>query len=209
MDVDAPPSPPRVYHLVTEKKKAKGKGKAVVLSPEPSPPVAATSANITTSLSHEEPPSPPKKVLKRKRAPSKTIPSEPGPSKPTRARVATPAAAVIPSDAEASDIIRPSVKKPRFSPKKASKKKSSRKTTKSAISDAPPDSNRMFLGHPKQQYLAAELTQAQDPGQEGIPIDRHNSCAELENYRFEDLVTAPNEFFDSLLQHPAAPQYQL
>ncbi|PBK95932.1 hypothetical protein ARMGADRAFT_1028180 [Armillaria gallica] len=158
-----------------KKKKAKGKGKAVVLSPEPSPPVTAASANIATSLSHEEPPSPPKKVLKRKCAPSKTVPSEPGPSKLTCARVATPTTAVIPSDAEASDAIRPSIKKPCFSPKKASKKKSSCKTTKSAISDTLPDSNRMFLGCPKQQYLAAELTQAQDPGQE---------------------VTVPNKFFD-------------
>ncbi|PBK92333.1 hypothetical protein ARMGADRAFT_1081118 [Armillaria gallica] len=212
MDVDALPSPPRVYHLVTgtllhsrslvvhspspeaspsncgdkiqqcekwKKKKAKGKGKAVVLSPKPSPPVAATSANIATSLSHEEPPSPPKKVLKRKCAPTRTVPSEPGPSKLTCARVATPTTAVIPSDAEASNAVRPSIKKPHFSPKKASKKKSSHKTTKSA-----------------QQYLAAELTQVQDPGQEGIPIDRHNSHAKLENYRFEDLVTAPNKFFD-------------
>ncbi|PBK99299.1 hypothetical protein ARMGADRAFT_1074178 [Armillaria gallica] len=228
MDVDALPSPPRVYHLVTstplhsrslvvhssspeaspsnhgnkiqqhekwKKKKAKGKSKAVVLSPEPSPPVAAASANIATSLSREEPPSP-KKVLKRKRTPSKTVPSEPGPSKLTRARVAAPTAAVIPSDAEASDAICPTIKKPRFSPKKASKKKSSHKTTKSAISDVPPDSNQMFLGHPKQQYLAAELTQAQDPGQEGIPINRHNSRAKLENFRFKDLVTAPDEFFD-------------
>ncbi|PBK94911.1 hypothetical protein ARMGADRAFT_1078783 [Armillaria gallica] len=229
IDVDALPSPPRVYHLVTgtplhsrslvvhspspeaspsnrgneiqqhekrKKKKAKGKGKAVVLSPEPSPSVTAASANVATSLSREEPPSPPKKVLKRKCPPSKTVPSEPGPSKSTHARVAAPTTAVIPSDAEASDAIRPSIKKPHFSPKKASKKKSSRKTTKSAISDVPPDSNQMFLGRPKQQYLAAELTQAQDPGQEGIPIDRHNSCAELENFRFKDLVTAPDEFFD-------------
>ncbi|PBK84297.1 hypothetical protein ARMGADRAFT_1088537 [Armillaria gallica] len=180
-----------------KKKKAKGKGKAVVLSPEPSPPpVAATSANIATSLSREEPPSPPKRVLKRKHAPSKTVPSEPGPSKLTCARVATPTAAVIPSDAEASNTVCPTVKKPCFSPKKASKKKSSRKTTKSAISNTPPDSNQMFLGHHKQQYLAAKLTQAQDPGQVGIPIDRHNSLAKLENYQFEDLVTAPNEFFD-------------
>ncbi|PBK98299.1 hypothetical protein ARMGADRAFT_1075163 [Armillaria gallica] len=229
MDVDVPPSLPRVYHLVTgtllhsrslvvhspspaaspsthgdkvqqcekqKKKKAKGKGKAVVLSPEPSPPVTAASANVATSLSHEEPPSLPKKVLKRKRAPSKTIPSEPGPSKSTRARVAAPSTAVIPSNAEASDAIRPTVKKPRFSPKKASRKKSSRKTTKPAVSNVPPDSNRMFLGRPRQQYLAAKLIQAQDPGQEGIPIDRHNSCTELENFRFKDLVTAPDKFFD-------------
>ncbi|PBK79663.1 hypothetical protein ARMGADRAFT_1092928 [Armillaria gallica] len=208
MDVDALPSPPRVYHPVTgtplhscslvmhspspealpsncgnevqqrekrKKKKAKGKGKAVVLSPEPSPPVAAASANVAASLSCEEPPSPPKKVLKRKHTPSKTVPSEPGPSKLTCARVAAPSAAVIPSDAEASDAIHPTVKKPCFSPKKASKKKSSCKTTKPAVSDVPPDSNRMFLGRPKQQYLAAELTQAQDPGQE---------------------ITAPDEFFD-------------
>ncbi|PBK97948.1 hypothetical protein ARMGADRAFT_1027331 [Armillaria gallica] len=230
MDVDAPPSPPRVYHLVTDtllhsrslvvcspspeaspsncgdkiqqrkkqkKKKAKGKGKAVVLSPKPSPPVTAASANITTSLSHEEPPSPLKKVLKRKHAPLKTVPSEPGPFKSTYARVATPTTAVIPSDTEASNAICPTIKKPHFSPKKASKKKSSHKTTKSTISDALPDSNWMFLGHPKQQYLAAELTQAQDPGQEGIPIDRHNSCAELENYQFGNLVTVPDEFSEA------------
>ncbi|PBK82080.1 hypothetical protein ARMGADRAFT_1038859 [Armillaria gallica] len=230
MDVDAPPSPPRIYHLVTstplhsgslvvhspspkvlpsncgdeiqqckkrKKKKAKGKGKAVVLSPEPSPPpVAATSADIATSLSCEEPPSLPKKVLKRKHAPSKTVPSEPGPSKLTHARVATPTAAVIPSDAEASDAVCPTIKKPWFSPKKASKKKSSHRTTKSTVSDAPQDSNWMFLGYPKQQYLAAELTQAQNPGQEGIPINRHNSCTELENYCFKDLVTSSDEFFD-------------
>ncbi|PBK87893.1 hypothetical protein ARMGADRAFT_1085228 [Armillaria gallica] len=202
MDVDVLPSPPRVYHLVTgtllhscslvvcssspeaspsnhgneiqqckkrKKKKAKGKGKAVVLSPVLSPPP------VTTPSAHEEPPSLPKKVLKRKHTPSKTAPSEPGPSKLTHARVATPTAAVIPSNAEASNAVHPTVKKPCFSPKKASKKKSSHKTTKSAVSDAPPDSNQMFLGRPKQQYLAAELTQAQDPDQE---------------------VTAPNKFFD-------------
>ncbi len=54
----------------------------------------------------------------------------------------------------------------------------------------------MFSGCPKQQFLADELTHAQDPDQEGIPINRHNSCAELEDYRFEDLITVPDEFFE-------------
>lgn len=223
MAVDAPPSPSRVYHPVTgtplpsrslimhspspvalpstrgdevqqrekrKKKKSKGKGRAVVLSPEPSPPpVAAASAAVVTTLSQD------KKALKRKRAPSKPVPSEPGPSRPTRARVTAPPAADIPSDSEASDAVRPTVKKPRFSPKKVSSKVS-RKTTKSAASGAPQGSNRMFSGRPKQHFLAAALTHAQDPDQEGVPIDRHNSRAELENYRFEDLITAPDEFFE-------------
>ncbi|PBL04602.1 hypothetical protein ARMGADRAFT_1071039 [Armillaria gallica] len=215
MDVDAPPSPPRVYHLVTDisfqlcnkiqqcekrkKKKVKGKGKAVALNPEPSPPsVVTTSTDVTTSPTHEEPPSPPKQVLKRKHTPTKTAPSEPGLSKPTHASIAASKAAVIPSDAEASNAACLAVKKPQFSPKKASKKKSSCKTAKSAISDTLQGSNRMFLGHPKQQSLAAELTQAQGHDQEGIPIDRHSSCTELENYRFKDLVTVPNKFFDPI-----------
>ncbi len=37
---------------------------------------------------------------------------------------------------------------------------------------------------------------APDPDQEGIPINRHNSCAKLEDYRFKDLITVPDEFFE-------------
>ncbi len=96
------------------------------------------------------------------------------PSGPTRSSVAASKAAAISSTAGGSGIAGPSVKKPHFSPKKVSKK-ASHKTTKSAASGASQGSNWMFSGCPKQQFLAAELTHAQDPDQEGVPIDRHNS----------------------------------
>ncbi|PBK59242.1 hypothetical protein ARMSODRAFT_1027592 [Armillaria solidipes] len=88
------------------------------------------------------------------------------------------------------------VKKPYFSPEKAAKPKSFKLPTTATPDLASQDSNRMFCGRLKQQFLAVELTQVQDPKVTGIPIDRHNSCPELENYHFEDLITAPDEFFD-------------
>ncbi|PBK94563.1 hypothetical protein ARMGADRAFT_1028978 [Armillaria gallica] len=229
MDVDAPPSPPRVYHLVTgtplpscslvmhlplpeaspspcgdgiqqherrKKKKVKGKGKAVAHSPKPSPPtVTATLADIAASSVYEAPPSLPKKVPKQKRAPEKTAPSVSGPSKSTHASVAASKSAAIPSTSNGSVAAGHAIKKPWFSLKKASKK-ASRKATKSATSATPQDSNQMFLGCPKQQFLATELTQAQVPDQEGIPIDRHNSRTKLEDFHFKDLITVPDKFFD-------------
>lgn len=123
-------------------------------------------------------------------------PSEPGSSKPTCSSIAASKVAAIPSITEGSGIAGPSVKKPRFSPKRVSKKKAFHQTTKPTTSDASQGSSRMFLGCSKQQFFAAKLTQVQDPNQEGIPIDRHNSCAELEDYHFEDLVTVPDEFFE-------------
>ncbi|PBK58701.1 hypothetical protein ARMSODRAFT_983620 [Armillaria solidipes] len=244
MDVDAPPSPPQAYHLMTgaplhsrslvvmslapdepsppafepskapspkrggqskpkgAKSKAKGKGKAVVPIPEPAhspmpPPVPQTSA------ARDEPPLP-KKNLKRKRSTAAANTSEAVPSTqvtsshPTHARSATAKAARIPdaqTDTE-SAMAGPSVKKPRFSPEKAAKSKSFKLSMTAAPNPAPQDSNRMFRGRPKQQFLAAELTQVQDPEVAGIPIDRHNSHPKLENYHFEDLITAPDEFFD-------------
>ncbi|PBK64752.1 hypothetical protein ARMSODRAFT_978979 [Armillaria solidipes] len=184
------------------KSKAKGKGKAVVPVPEPArsptpPPVPQTSAA-------RDEPSLPKKNLKRKRSTAAANTSEAVPSTqatsshPTRACSATTKAARIP-DAQTDDESAkagPSVKKPRFSPEKAARPKSFKLPTTVAPDPAPQDSNRMFRGRPKQQFLAAELTQAQDPEVAGIPIDRHNSHPELENYHFEDLITAPDEFFD-------------
>ncbi|SJL10256.1 uncharacterized protein ARMOST_13640 [Armillaria ostoyae] len=243
MDVDEPPSPPRVYHPVTgvplhsrslvitslapdvlspsapepskapsmrgsqgrpkgKKSKNKGKGKATAPVPEParSPsPVVV----LPVSAAHEEPPLP-KKNLKRKRSTAAVTTSEAGPStqatssRPTRARSAMSRAARIPealTDTESAKA-GPSVKKPRFSPGKAATSKLSKPPVTVAANPAPQDSNRMFHGRPKQQFLAAELTQAQDPEVAGIPIDRHNSRPELENYHFEDLITAPDEFFD-------------
>ncbi|SJL18908.1 uncharacterized protein ARMOST_22510 [Armillaria ostoyae] len=179
------------------KGKAKGKGKAEpARSPTP-PPVPPTSA------ARDKPPLP-KKNLKRKRPATQAVASEAGPSivasgsRPTRARSAMAKAARIP-DAQTNDESAkagPSVKKPRFSPEKAAKPKSFKLPTTVAPDPAPQDSNRMFRGCPKQQFLAAELTQAQDPEVAGISIDRHNSRPELENYHFEDLITVPDEFFD-------------
>ncbi|SJL15090.1 uncharacterized protein ARMOST_18572 [Armillaria ostoyae] len=179
------------------KGKAKGKGKAEpARSPTP-PPIPPTSA------ARDEPPLP-KKNLKRKRPATQAAASEAGPSivasgsRPTRARSATAKAARIPDTQTDDESAKagPSVKKPRFSPEKAAKPKSFKLPTTVAPDPTPQDSNRMFRGRPKQQFLAAELTQAQDPEVAGIPIDRHNSRPELENYHFEDLITAPDEFFD-------------
>ncbi|SJL03038.1 uncharacterized protein ARMOST_06383 [Armillaria ostoyae] len=183
-----------------KKGKDKGKGKATAPAPAHSPsPVA----DLPVSAAREELPLP-KKNLKRKRSTAAATTSEAGPStqatssRPTRARSATAKAARIPdaqTDGESAKA-GPSVKKPRFSPEKAAKPKSFKLPTTVAPDPAPQDSNRMFRGRPKQQFLAAELTQAQDPEVAGIPIDRHNSRPELENYHFEDLITAPDEFFD-------------
>ncbi|PBK60836.1 hypothetical protein ARMSODRAFT_1026114 [Armillaria solidipes] len=185
-----------------KKGKDKGKSKFVVPVPEPArtptPPII-----LPTSAARAEPPLP-KKDLKRKRPAAQAATSEAGPStqatssRPTRARSATAKAAHIPevqTDAD-SERAGPSVKKPRFSPEKVAKRKPSQPIMIAAPEPALQDSNRMFHGHPKQQFLAAELTQAQDPDVAGIPIDRHNSHVELENYHFEDLITAPDEFFD-------------
>ncbi len=179
-----------------KKKKTKNKGKGKVTAPDPvlartpSPP-----AIVATSSAQEEPPPQKKKALKRKCAPDAVAPSEPGSSRPTGSSVTASKAAAFPSTAGGSRIAGPSVKKPHFSPKKVSKK-ASPKTTKAATSDTLPGSNRMFPGHPKQQFLATELTRAQDSDHEGIPIDRHNSRTELKDYHFKDLVMAPNEFFE-------------
>ncbi|PBK70563.1 hypothetical protein ARMSODRAFT_974485 [Armillaria solidipes] len=185
-----------------KKGKSKGKGKATAPVPEsarsPTPPPLPQ-----TSAAHGEPPLP-KKNLKRKRPTTQAATSEAGPSTqttsscPTHACSATAKAALIPEvqlDVD-SESAGPSVKKPRFSPEKVAKRKSSQPIVTAALEPAPHDSNRMFHGLPKQQFLAAELTQAQDPDVAGIPIDRHNSRVELENYHFEDLITAPDEFFD-------------
>ncbi|KAK0445257.1 hypothetical protein EV421DRAFT_1902721 [Armillaria borealis] len=244
MDVDEPPSPPRVYHPVTgvplhscslviispapdepsspaptpsqaqaskrgsqgqstgKKGKDKGKGKATAPAPVPArspspivvPPVSAV----------REEPLFPKKNLKRKCSTAATNTSEAGPStqatssRPTRACSATAKAARIPdihTNAESAKA-GPSVKKPCFSHEKAATSKSSKPPVTVAPDPAPQDSNWMFCGCLKQQFLAAELTQAQDPKVAGIPIDKHNSCPELENYHFKDLITAPDEFFD-------------
>ncbi|SJL07107.1 uncharacterized protein ARMOST_10450 [Armillaria ostoyae] len=184
-----------------KKGKDKGKGKAPAPIPEParSPMLPII---LPTSAARAEPPLP-KKDLKRKRPATQAAASEAGPSqatssRPTRARSATAKAARIPevqTDAD-SERAGPSVKKPRFSPEKVAKRKSSQPIVTAAPEPAPQDSNRMFHGRPKQQFLAAELTQAQDPNVAGIPIDRHNSRVELENYHFKDLITAPDEFFD-------------
>ncbi|KAK0437055.1 hypothetical protein EV421DRAFT_1739255 [Armillaria borealis] len=184
------------------KSKAKGKGKAVVPVPEParSPmPLPAPQ----TSTAHEEPPFP-KKNLKRKHPTAAVDTSEPGPStqvtgsRPTHAHSATAKAARIPEVQTDMESARsgPSIKKPRFSPEKVAKHKSSQPVTAAAPDPTPQDSNRMFHGRPKQQFFTAELTQAQDPEVTGIPINRHNSRPELENYHFKDLITAPDEFFD-------------
>ncbi|SJK98946.1 uncharacterized protein ARMOST_02224 [Armillaria ostoyae] len=183
-----------------KKGKDKGKGKATAPAPARSPsPVA----DLPVSAAREEPPLP-KKNLKRKHSTAAATTSEAGPStqatssRPTHARSATAKAARIPdaqTDGESAKA-GPSVKKPRFSPEKAVKPKSFKLPTTVTPDPAPQDSNRMFRGRPKQQFLAAELTQAQDPEVAGIPIDRHNSRPELENYHFEDLITAPDEFFD-------------
>ncbi|SJL19089.1 uncharacterized protein ARMOST_22697 [Armillaria ostoyae] len=210
-DVPSPPAPEPSKAPSTrgnqgrpkgKKSKNKGKGKATAPVPEParSPlPVVV----LPVSAAREEPPLP-KKNLKRKRSTAAATTSEAGPStqatssRPTRARSATSRAARIPealTDAESAKA-GPSVKKPRFSPEKAATSKSSKPPVTVAADPAPQDSNQMFRGRPKQQFLAAELTQAQDPEVAGIPIDRHNSRPELENYHFEDLITMPDEFFD-------------
>ncbi|SJL18611.1 uncharacterized protein ARMOST_22208 [Armillaria ostoyae] len=185
-----------------KKGKDKGKSKFVVPVPEPArtpmPPII-----LPTSAARAEPPLP-KKGLKRKRPAAQAVTSEAGPStqatssRPTRACSATAKAARIPevqTDAD-SERAGPSVKKPCFSPEKVAKHKPSQPIMTAAPEPALQDSNRMFHGRPKQQFLAAELTQAQDPDIAGIPIDRHNSHVELENYHFEDLITAPDEFFN-------------
>ncbi|SJL10756.1 uncharacterized protein ARMOST_14150 [Armillaria ostoyae] len=179
------------------KGKAKGKGKAEPARSPTLPPVPPTSA------ARDEPPLP-KKNLKRKRPATQAAASEAGPSivasgsRPTRTRSAMAKAARIPDTQTDDESAKagPSVKKPRFSPEKAAKPKSFKLPTTVAPDPAPQDSNQMFRGRPKQQFLAAELTQAQDPEVAGIPIDRHNSRPELENYHFEDLITMPDEFFD-------------
>ncbi|KAK0435982.1 hypothetical protein EV421DRAFT_1908267 [Armillaria borealis] len=185
-----------------KKGKDKGKGKATAAGPAPAhsplpvvvPPVSAA---------REEPPLP-KKSLKRKRSTAAVTTSEAGPSTqatsshPTHARSATAKAARIPdiqTDAKSAKAS-PLVKKPHFSQEKAVTSKSSKPPVTITADSTPQDSNRMFCGRLKQQFLAAELTQAQDPEVAGIPIDRHNSHPELENYHFEDLITAPDEFFD-------------
>ncbi|PBK63417.1 hypothetical protein ARMSODRAFT_980062 [Armillaria solidipes] len=185
-----------------KKGKDKGKNKFIVPVPEPAR-TPMLPIILPTSAAHAEPPLP-KKNLKRKRPATQAATSEAGPSTqatslcPTCARSATAKAARIPEVQTDADSKRagPSVKKPRFSPEKVAKCKSSQPIMTAAPEPAPQDSNRMFHGHPKQQFLAAELTQAQDPDVTGVPINRHNSRVELENYHFEDLITVPDEFFD-------------
>ncbi|PBK67328.1 hypothetical protein ARMSODRAFT_1020799 [Armillaria solidipes] len=180
-------------------KKGKDKGKNKVIVPVPEPVHTPTPLIIPqTSAVHEEPPLP-KKNLKRKCPAMQAATSEAGPSTqatslcPTHACSATAKVAHIPEIQTDTDSERagPSVKKPCFSPEKVAKRKSSQPIVTAAPKPAPHDSNRMFHGRPKQQFLAAELTQAQDPNIVGIPINRHNSRVELENYHFEDLITAP------------------
>ncbi|PBK60268.1 hypothetical protein ARMSODRAFT_1026661 [Armillaria solidipes] len=185
-------------------KKGKDKGKGKATTPAPTPARSPSPVVIPpVSAACEEPPLL-KKNLKRKHSTAVATTSEAGPSTqamnshPTRARSATAKAAHIPdahTDAESAKAD-PSVKKPCFSPEKAAKSKSSKPPTMVAPDPAPQDSNQMFRGCPKQQFLAAELTQAQDPEVTGIPINKHNSRPELENYHFKDLITAPDEFFD-------------
>ncbi|KAK0431513.1 hypothetical protein EV421DRAFT_1911774 [Armillaria borealis] len=183
-----------------KKGKDKGKGKATAPTPAHSP---SPIADLPVSATCDEPPLP-KKNLKRKRSTAAATTSEAGPltqatgSRSTHARSATTKAAHIPdtlTDAESAKA-GPLVKKPHFSHEKAVTSKSSKPPITIAADPAPQDSNWMFRGCPKQQFLAAELTQAQDPEVAGIPIDRHNSHPELENYHFEDLITVPDEFFD-------------
>ncbi|KAK0429658.1 hypothetical protein EV421DRAFT_1914271 [Armillaria borealis] len=190
-------------NLKGAKSKAKGKSKAIVPIPEPActptlPPTPQTSAI------REEPPLP-KKSLKRKHPVTESTPPESGPStqvegsRSTRARSATSKAACLPeapSDAE-SKRAGPSVKKPHFSPEKVARRQVLN-PMQAAASNTDQESSRMFYGRPKQQFLAAEFTQVQDPEVAGVPIDRHNSHVELENYHFEDLITAPDEFFDPI-----------
>ncbi len=175
------------------RQRIKAKGKIAVLDPVPAH-TPSPSTVVATSSAQEEPPQK-KKALKRKHAPEVVAPSEPGSSKLTHSSVTASKAPVIPSATGSSGIAGPSVKKPQFSPKKASKE-ASHKTMKSATSDALQGSNWMFPGCPKQQFLATELTRAQDSDHKGIPINRHNSHAMLKDYCFKDLVTVPNKFFE-------------
>ncbi|KAK0435984.1 hypothetical protein EV421DRAFT_1739849 [Armillaria borealis] len=185
-----------------KKGKDKGKGKAAAPAPVPthSPSPVVVPPIFTV---HEEAPIP-KKNLKRKHSTAAANTSEAGSSTqatsscPTHACSATTKAAHIPdvqTNAESAKA-GPLVKKPCFSLEKAAKPTSSKPPKTATPDPTPQDSNQMFCEHPKQQFLAAELTQAQDPDVMGIPIDRHNSCVELENYHFEDLITAPDKFFD-------------
>ncbi|PBK66591.1 hypothetical protein ARMSODRAFT_977492 [Armillaria solidipes] len=216
MNVDKPPSLPQAYHPMTgaplhscslvviqsKGKKGKDKGKSKATAPAPEPARSLSPVIVPPVSAIREELSLPKKNLKRKCSTAAASSSEAGPSTqvtgshPTHACSATAKAAHIPdiqTNTESAEA-GPSVKKPCFSPEKAAKPKSS-KPPKTAA-PTPQDSNQMFCGCPKQQFLAAEPTQAQDPDVVGIPIDRHNSRVELENYHFGDLITAPDKFFD-------------
>ncbi|PBK64170.1 hypothetical protein ARMSODRAFT_1023340 [Armillaria solidipes] len=192
--VDAPPSPPWAYHPMTGAPLHSRSLVIMSLAPdEPSPPAPAPSQAPSRHGTQGQAKG---KKSKDKGKGKATAPAPASARSPLRS--ATAKAACIPdalTDAESAKA-GPLVKKSRFSHEKAVTSKLSKPPVTIAADPAPQDSNRMFHGHPKQQFLAVELTQAQDPEVAGIPIDRHNSHPELENYHFEDLVTVPDEFFD-------------